>query len=53
MGTFLDELDEHVVTINDGLLMLEKSAPKTPEYQQQMRSIFQGCPQPQRCGTLR
>lgn len=40
MGTFLDELDEHVLTLNDGLLMLEKSTPNTPEYQQQMRSLF-------------
>lgn len=40
MGTFLDELDEHVVTLNDGLLMLEKSTPKTSEYQQQMRCLF-------------
>jgi len=40
MATFLDEMDEHVASINDGLLVLEKHSAEDSEYNEAVRSLF-------------
>jgi HPt (histidine-containing phosphotransfer) domain-containing protein len=39
MGTFVEELDEHVRTLNQDLMALEKGVP-APEQAQRLQSLF-------------
>lgn len=40
MGTFLDEFDEHLATLNSGFIVLEKLSPESEEYAESVRRLF-------------